>query len=246
MKILVLGGTGAMGVDLVRTLAERGNDVTVTSRSSHQSDFKNVNYVCGNAHDIPFLKTLLSEKYDAVVDFMSYRTEAFEARRDLFLNSTAQLVFLSSSRVYADSKAPITENSPLLLDTTTDEAYLQTGEYALAKARQEKLLRESGKTNWTIVRPYITYSSQRLQLGVFEKELWLYRALRGQTVVFPKDIAGHTTTLTWGKDVACGIAALLGNSEALGKSFHITTSTSIRWDEVLGLYQRDYTAGGWY
>lgn len=238
MRVLVLGGTGAMGVDLVKLLAERGNNVTVTSRSSHRSEFENVKYVYGNAHDTAFLKTLLNEKYDAIVDFMHYTTEEFKSRRDIFLDSAAQHIFLSSSRVYADSKAPITEDSPRLLDAIKDEIYLQTDEYALAKARQENLLRESGKTNWTIVRPYITYSNQRLQLGIFEKELWLYRALQGQTIVFPKDIAGHTTTLTWGKNVAWGIAALVGNLEAYGKAFHITTSASIRWDEVLELYQR--------
>ena len=34
MKILVLGGTGAMGVDLVKILAERGDNVTVTRQIS--------------------------------------------------------------------------------------------------------------------------------------------------------------------------------------------------------------------
>lgn len=32
MKILVLGGTGVMGVDLVKTLARCGEEVTVTKR----------------------------------------------------------------------------------------------------------------------------------------------------------------------------------------------------------------------
>ena len=40
------------------------------------------------------------------------------------------------------------------------------------------------------------------QLGVLEKELWLYRALNGRTIVFSKDIAEKSTTLTYGYDVA--------------------------------------------
>lgn len=237
MRIAILGGTGAMGVYLTRILAERGEELTITSRSSHNSEFKNVNYVQGNAHDTTFLKTLLNEKYDAVVDFMVYSTKEFGLKRDIFLDSTAQYVLLSSSRVYANSKTPIMESFPRLLDVIKDEAFLQTDDYALKKARQENLLRESGKTNWTIVRPYITYSAHRLQLGTFEKEHWLYRALHGRTVVFPKDIADRATTLTWGGDVAWGIAACIGNPEAYGKAFHITTSTAIRWGEVLELYQ---------
>ena len=238
MKILVLGGTGAMGVDLVKILAERGENITVTSRSERKSRFGNVKYVRGNAHDMVFLKSLLTEKYDAVVDFMVYNTEEFKARRDMLLNATDQYIFLSSSRVYSDFKTLITEDSPRLLDATIDCEYLKTDEYALTKARQENLLRESGKTNWTIIRPYITYSNQRLQLGVYEKELWLYRALHDRTTVFPKAIAEKYTTMTLGADVAMGISKLIGNDKAMGEAFHITTDKAIKWDDVLAIYKR--------
>ena len=238
MKILVLGGTGAMGVDLVKILGERGENVAVTSRSERKSEFNNVRYVKGDAHTTAFLQSLLAEKYDAIVDFMVYNTKEFKARRDILLNATNQYIFLSSSRVYADSKTPITEDSPRLLDVTTDSEYLKTDEYALTKARQENLLCESGKTNWTIIRPYITYSNQRLQLGIYEKELWLQRVLHGQTIVFPKDMAEHITTLTFGEDVAHGIAALVGNQHAYGQTVHIATKETIRWGDVIELYQR--------
>lgn len=168
---------------------------------------------------------------------MVYATGEFRRRAPLLLDATAQYVFLSSARVYADSDAPITEESPRLLDVSQDREYLATDEYALAKARQEDILRaECGKGNWTIVRPYITYSEIRLQLGVLEKEAWLARALHGQTVVFSKDIADKMTTLTYGYDVARGIAALIGREKALGEAFHITCDRPIRWREVLNLY----------
>ena len=238
MKILVLGGTGAMGVDLVKILAKRGDNVTVTSRSERKSESDNVKYVKGDAHDTAFLKSVLSEKYDAIVDFMVYNTKEFKARYELLLNVTNQYVFLSSSRVYADSEKPITEDSPRLSDATTDSEYLKTDEYALTKARQENILRRSGKTNWTIIRPYITYSDQRLQLGVYEKELWLYRALHDKTIVFPKAIAEKYTTMTLGADVAMGISKLIGNKKAMGEAFHIATDKAIKWNDVLAIYKK--------
>ncbi len=238
MKILVLGGTGAMGVDLVTILGERGENVTVTSRSERRSELENVKYIKGDAHDTAFLQSLLSEKYDAVVDFMIYNTEEFKSRRDMLLGATDQYVFLSSSRVYADSQTPLTEDSPRLLDVTTDSEYLKTDEYALTKARCENLLHESGKTNWTIIRPYITYSSQRLQLGTYEKELWLYRALHDRTTVFPMKIAEKYTTMTLGEDVARGISKLLFNEKAMGQAFHIATDRAIKWTDVLAVYRR--------
>lgn len=227
-----------MGIDLVEMLAQRGEAVTVTSRSARKSEYSHVKYVQGDARDTDFLRGLLHDRYDAVVDFMVYSTEEFKERLGLLLDAAGQYVFLSSSRVYADSKEPITEDSPRLLDVTTDEKYLKTDEYALAKARQEDLLRKSGRTNWTVIRPYITYSSQRLQLGVYEKELWLYRALEGRTIIFPKDIAEAYTTMTLGKDVAAGIAGLIGNEKALGETFHITADRAVKWDNVLGIYKK--------
>lgn len=225
-----------MGAHLVGLLSERGDAVFVTSRRARPS-YDNITYVQGNAHDDGFLRSLLSgRRWDAIVDFMIYTTGEFRLRAPLLLAATAQYLFLSSARVYAGSVAPITEDSPRLLDVSRDREYLATDEYALAKARQENLLSDSGRANWTIIRPYITYSEMRLQLGVLEKEAWLARALRGQTVVFSEDIAGRMTTLTYGHDVARGIAALIGEEKALGEAFHITCDRPIRWREALDIY----------
>ena len=83
-----------MGVDLVKILAQSGEDVVVTSRSERKSDFSNVRYIQGNAHDVDFLKILLRDKYDAIVDFMVYHTEEFKLRRNLLLDATEQYLFL--------------------------------------------------------------------------------------------------------------------------------------------------------
>lgn len=236
MKILILGGTGAMGIHLVGLLSQHPDlQITVTSRSKREGR-RNVFYVQGNGHDMTFVIPLLEEKFDVIVDFMNYRTEEFRKRYQQLLAACGQYVYLSSSRVYADSNTLITEDSPRLLDAVADAEYIATDEYALTKARQENLLLDSGKTNWTIIRPYITYSESRLQLGVLEKESWLYRALHGRTIVFSKDIAEHLTTLTYGLDVARGISALIGQEEAKGEVFHITASYSIRWSDVLDTY----------
>lgn len=66
MKILVLGGTGAMGVDLIKILAGGTNQLTATSRSERKSEFNNVKYVRGDAHDTAFLKYQVI--YDGMFD----------------------------------------------------------------------------------------------------------------------------------------------------------------------------------
>lgn len=175
MKILILGGTGAMGVHVSDLLSQKGYDVVVTSRRECKSSVPNLQYRKGDAKDPAFLRELLSERWDAIVDFMVWSTAEFADRVEQYLNATGQYVFVSSYRVYADSPV-ITEDSPRLLDVVDDSDYLKTDEYALAKARCENMLFESGKKNWTIVRPAVTYDGTgRFQLAVHESEVWLRR-----------------------------------------------------------------------
>lgn len=235
MKILVLGGTGAMGRPLVNELSKE-NIVYVTSRSAKAST-DNIKYIKGNARDIDFLDWLLNnDTWDCIVDFMVHTENNLKELLPKILNKTKQYVFISSARVYSQSESLITEDTPRLLDVCTDEEYLKTNEYALAKAREENLLFNSGKKNFTIIRPTITYNTLRLQLGVLEKESWLYRALHGRSIVFSEDINSKLTTMTHGYDVSMGIASIIGKEEALGEAFHITYPTSLPWSEVLGTY----------
>lgn len=240
MKILLLGGTGAMGEHLTSILNKRNHDIYITTRSDRKSDLSNQHYIQGNAHDFAFLKSIINSscQYDAIVDFMHYSTIEFSERYQYLLNHTKHYLFLSSARVYAEADEDLTEESPRLLDICKDEEYLSTDDYALAKARQEDLLINSGRKNYTIIRPFITFSEQRLQLGVFEKEDWLFRVFENKPIVFSNDIANHITTLTYGFDVSTAIAGLIGNEKAKGEILHITTNENVRWSDIVHLYKR--------
>lgn len=235
MKILALGATGAIGREMVTHLAAGSNDIHVTTRIARTST-GTIRYRRGDAKDESFLHTLLDEDWDAIVDFMVYDTAAFRRRVDALLGAAKQYVFISSARVFAQTDGLITESSPRLLDTVRDAAFLASDEYALTKARQEDVLRNSGKTNWTIVRPYITFGNGRLQLGSMEKEGWLYRALQGRSIVFCGPMLDKWTTLTDGTDVARMLAALVGHPDALGEDFNLTDRHAVTWREVLALY----------
>lgn len=237
MTILMLGGTGAIGMSLIDIFKASKDEVYVTSRNSHREEFPNIHYLQGNARDNNFLSEILSiQEYDAIIDFMVYSVDEFRNRHMILLSSTKQYIFFSSCRVYAHCNGAITEDTNRLLDVCSDKEYLSTDEYALAKAKQENILVESGKKNWTIIRPYITYNSERLQLGVYEKEYWLYRAIKGKSIIFSRDIANHITTLTYGGDVAIAVSNVINQADSLGEAIHITSSQTITWQEVLEIY----------
>lgn len=233
MKLLILGGTGAMGKPLVDILSRNKNmQIDVTSRTDRKS-IDNVSFIRGNARDSHFLKQMLLNRYDCIVDFMNYDLDEFADRIPWLLPATSLYIWFSSCRVYADSNDRLKEESPRLLDVSPDSAFLSTNRYALRKARQEDLLRSSGFANYTIIRPYITYNDDRLQLGILEKEQWLYRLLKGKPLVVSKTMLDKTTTLTFGNDVAAIVAKLIGHPLAKKEIIQIAGRDTIRWIDLL-------------
>ena len=239
MKILILGGTGAIGDALVAELEKtKKAEVYVTSRknrSAYSTDMRH--YIQCNAKNYESLCNLLKDRlYDVIVDFLIYEPDEFTDRYRMLCSSCSQYIFLSSCRVLAASSGSLTEDSPRLLDTSRDKAFLATDEYSLIKSREENVLTESDLRNWTIVRPYITYNANRLQLGAFEKEWWLYRVLQGRKILFSREIGERYTTLTWGGDVAKVIAEIVLGRKCKSEIIHPVTSQAIKWKEVLSIY----------
>lgn len=247
MKVLVLGGTGAIGEDLVSILNEEKFKIYVTSRRDH-IDKGSIHFIKGNAMDYDFLSGLLQQcHWDCIIDFMAYTLLEFSKRIEILLQATNQYIFLSSSRVYDFNSEKITEFSDRVLDTCKDKKFLKTKDYSLEKARQEELLISQERKNWTIIRPYKTYSSQRLQLGCFEKEDWLYRCIMGRSIVFSKDIIEKVTSLSASTDVAMHIYSLIGNENVLGEVYQTITGDLITWGEILNIYIdviEEYTGRG--
>ena len=62
-------------------------------------------------------------------------------------------------------------------------------------------------------------------------------ALSGRSLVLPKDVGEHQTTMTHGDDVAWAMAMLIGNDKALGEAFHVTGTDHMKWREVAGIYK---------
>lgn len=239
MKILLLGGTGAIGSHLALSLSMAGCEVYVTSRSKRSTP-QGIRYIQGNAKDLQFLIEILSTEWDAVVDFMNYKIDELNSRVDILLAHTKCYYFLSSSRVYADTICkPLTEESPLLLHTENDETYISSNEYGLAKAKEEEILKSTGRTNWIIFRPYIIYSEDRFQLGALEKEDWLYRVLDGKGIVLQESLKDKYTTLTYSSDAAEVMSKIIFDGNTTSQIYNIAGGKicCATWGEVANIYK---------
>lgn len=236
-KVLVLGGTGAMGRYVVPELLKMGYSVDVATLDEIESDNQNLKYIVGNVKENGVLEKMLKNGYNGVVDFMSYNTAEFEKIYKTFLDNTEHYIFLSSCRVFADAP-PITEDSPRLLDVSRDRHFLSTDDYALYKAREENILFDSGYDNFTVVRPATTYSTGRFQLVTLEADTVIHRMQSGKTIVLPEAAMNCQATLSWGGDVGVMIARLLFNKAALKQSYNVATGEHHSWAEIAEMYNR--------
>ena len=239
-KYLLLGGTGPIGLHLkYELLKNEENEIYITSRKEHPQE-DGVHYILGDAHNTSFLFPLINSfegEITAIIDFMVWKNDDFKNVLQTFLPNCKQYIYLSSSRIYASSEEKINESSSRLLDTSNDKLFLNTDNYAIPKAQQENMLLQSGYDNFTIIRPYITYAENRLPLGAIEKEIWLYRVLKGRKIVMPKDISNCYTSLTYGRDCAAAISKIVINGLFKGEAINISTNESLKWDRVLEIYK---------
>lgn len=68
MKLLILGGTGTIGREIVYQALERGHHVTVLSRGMRQAAFdKDVQMVCGDRRDEETMQNLVRKVRPEVV-----------------------------------------------------------------------------------------------------------------------------------------------------------------------------------
>jgi len=115
---------------------------------------------------------------------------------------------------------------------------LATDEYALKKARQENILRESQYKNWTIVRPTITYSKTRFQLGTLEANTLIVRAFYKCPVILPQDMLCKQTTMTWAGDVAKMISRIVLKRKTFCEDYNVCTAEHHSWKEVAEYYEK--------
>lgn len=226
-----------MGVYLVPELLRLGYEVDVLSLDEKHSDDPRIRYFKSNAKDAEYIDKLLDNGYAAVVDFMIYPTkEEYEAFIPMYLKKTEHYIFLSTYRVYANEEHPVKETSPRLFDVSKDQTLLTSGDYCIYKAEAEEFLKNSGYSNWTVIRPAITYSKRRFQLITMEMNLVVRRMAEGKALVLPEPAMDTEATMSWAGDVAKMISALVLNKKAMCEIYSVCTAEHHTWREIADIY----------
>ena len=239
-KVLLIAGGGTLGRYTAKELLNKGCAVDVICLEDYTSNNPKLCYHKAKA-DLNYLTEFLKDKYyDGIVNFIHYYVpEMYKPVHKLLTSKTDQLIFLSSYRVYAESKQPLTEEAPFLADVVEDEEFLKSEDYAVPKAICEKFLREeSGTENWTVVRPVISFSDKRFDLVTVSGHEIIDAARSGKTVILPEAAKNLTAGLDWAGNSGKLIANLLFKKECLGEAYTVSSGQNLTWGEVADIYTR--------
>ena len=152
-RILILGGTGFLGPQIVEAAIDRGHTLTLFNRGkTHPELFPDVEKLRGDRDGD--LKALVGKEWDSVVDTSGYVPRIVRDSATLLKDAVSQYVFISTLSVYDDTSKPgMDEGAPVatIADPTTEKV---TGEtYGALKAFCEQAAEKSMPGRVTIIRP---------------------------------------------------------------------------------------------
>ncbi len=231
MKVLFIGGTGNISSACTRLAVLRGYEVFLLNRSKNpyaevpegaqvlKGDIRNPQAV---------LAAIKGHSFDAVVQFLAYEPGQVEQDLEIFRGKTRQYLMISTASAY--QKPPvhylITESTPLC-----NPFWEYSRKKIACELRLMQAYREEGFPA-TVVRPSYTYGETWIPAAVGGRDYTVVdRMRRGKKVIVHGD-GQSLWTLTHNSDFAKGLVGLLGNIQAIGESFHITSDEVLTWDQI--------------
>jgi len=232
MKVLFIGGTGLISQAVSKLAVDNGIELYLFNRGQREAFVpEGAKVINGDIRKPEEAAAILKDhEFDAVVDWIAFTPDHVQTDIDLFTGKTKQYIYISSASAY--QKPPqhyiITEETPL------ENRYWQ---YSRDKIACEQLLLEAYHSNGfpvTIVRPSYTYGDTMIPAALNSwQHPWslVDRIRKGLPIVIHGD-GTSLWTMTHNTDFAKGFVGLLGHSEAVGQSFHITSDEVLSWNQI--------------
>ncbi len=229
MKVLFIGGTGLISSAVSRLAVDRGIDLYHFNRGLRKVEIPGVKRITGDVHKAGDLaRALEGLSFDAVVNWIAFVTSDVERDIELLAERTKQYIFISSASAYQTPPTHhiITESTPL-----ANPIWQYSRDKIACEERLMKAYREQDFPV-TIVRPSYTYDNF-FPVAIGRGD-WTTpdRMRRGAKVIAHGD-GSSLWTLTHSEDFAKAFVGLLGNPQAAGHAFHISSDEVLTWNQIL-------------
>lgn len=232
-KALFIGGTGTISTAISLNIATNPDwELYVLNRGNRNSVLpKNVHTIQADCNNEQEMKSALKDfSFDCVCNFIGFVPEQIERDFRIFQGRTHQYMYISSASAYQKplNNPIITEKTPLV-----NPYWLYSRNKIACEKFLMKVYQEQGFPI-TIIRPSHTYDSRSIPLGVHGKQgSWQVarRMLEGKSVIIHGD-GTSLWTMTHAKDFAKGFIGLMGNPDAIGEAFQITSDETLTWNQI--------------
>ena len=249
MKILVTGGLGLIGHNVVARLQQQGHSVVITDTRTNYGIIpqEEIDYLMserlkkiqpGQIHAIDISDNTIDwlftrYKFDIVIHMASFpRQKVVNANPMLGAKTMMEgLLNLCEACKKHDVKKFVYISSSMVygdfIDQVTEDAKCYPiGQYGIMKLAGEDLVKDyarRGTFNYTIIRPSAVYGPLDVEDRVVAK--FMLTAMRGSTLRV--NGAGETLDFTYVNDAADGIVAAALNPATANKTYNITKSHSV-------------------
>ena len=230
MKILFIGGTGFISTSVSRLAVAKGFQLFLLNRGLRKAELPGVRQLTADAHQPDQVRAALGKlEFDAVVDWIAYKPEDIERDLALYRGRARQFIFISSASAY--QKPPghhvIRESTPL-----HNPFWQYSRDKIACEERLTRAWREEGFPA-TIVRPSLTYgdANMPIALGGWGCYTLADRLKKGRPIIVHGD-GSSLWVVTHAEDFARGFCGLLGNRQAVGDVFHITSDEVLTWNQI--------------
>jgi nucleoside-diphosphate-sugar epimerase len=240
MKILLIGGTGVLSSAVTNEAIKKGISVTMINRGHRRNLIpNNVVLITADKDQKQIIsESLKNQKFDAIIDFLCYTKTQLEESFNFYSKYTSQYFFISSGAVYNNSiKGVFDESHPKVSPLWNYSVDKWACEQSLID------LAHKSSTNYTIIRPAITYGNTRIPYGIapsygFHWTLIL-RILSNKPII-RWNKGQNCRNMTRVEDFAVGLVGLIGNPKAYNEAFNICGDETPTYNDVLNVLS-EYT-----
>lgn len=231
MRVLFIGGTGAISTACSKLAVERGMDLWLLNRGNHMERMpQDVGFMPVDINDTDAAKKMLgSSQWDCVVDWTVLTVEHARSRIELFLGKTKQFIYINSTCVY---RAPPLGHAIVETDPLVDNPIWG---YTQGKLEAEKVFLNN-TLPLTIARSGHIYCEFTIPTNIIGLGYGLVERIRQGKEIIVHDDGQSLWTMAHSSDVAVGLVGLIGRDDAIGKIFHITGSEALNWLDILKIY----------
>ena len=257
MQVLIIGGTGFIGVFLVKGLIQLGHEVTLFHRGISGNDISNrVQSIHGDRNKLTeYQETLRKVQPDVVIDVVPYTEDQARSLVSVFKGFAGHIVAVSSCDVYRNydgfrgkatqrpDPVPLTEESPLRTALYPYRGYDLPFDWAedYEKILVERVYLEADNCPATVLRLPAVFGPGDKQHRV---DVYLRQMDEGHpTILLSKKQADWQWTRGYVEDIASAIAALTTAVRPASNVYNVgyrEAFTEKEWVEHIG------RAAGWH